>query len=63
MTPAAQDLRTFISHQGAKETLWLWLRMTVTETFNAEYYDQRDRERILALYEKFAALLEEIYSD
>ncbi len=60
------ELFDYSSLPMLKEHLWQWLKLTVTGGYNKKYFDYRQRESILVLYEHLEKLLEAsyiIYSD
>jgi hypothetical protein len=60
------ELFDYASLPQLKKHLWQWLKLTVTGGYTKKYFDYRERESILNLYEHLEKLLEAsfiIYSD
>ena len=52
------ELFDYASLPHLKEHLWQWLKLTVTGGYTKKYFDYRERESILVLYEHLEKLLE-----
>jgi len=60
------ELFDYASLPMLKDHLWQWLKLTVTGGYTKKYFDYRQRESILVLYEHLEKLLEAsfiIYTD
>jgi hypothetical protein len=60
------ELFDYASLPQIREHLWQWLKLTVTGGYTKKYFDYRERESILTLYEHLEKLIEAswiIYSD
>lgn len=55
------ELFDYASLPMLKDHLWQWLKLTVTGGYTKKYFNYRERESILVLYEHLEKLLEASY--